>query len=947
MWRWQLLLRAEPALARVLGFLAHAEAVGLLVFALDASQPRLARALYVHPQLLLLGDDGKAFASVLHCAAAHGFARVVQWLLRHRATYFAVPRGHAELSGRAAVPLPGQLTTPRGRAMAWVLRNSSYQFPAAVMYEAARQGDLEVVQWLHAMTSYEAFRAMEYAGSRGHLELVMWLYHQFDWINTTDARAVRIYMVEPLRAPLDVVNWIAVFPQERHFREAFATRDGLLAPIFDHRDQQLPWPTDDSPMARDEEGNDALDRAFRAKRFLAIDAAATRGDLELIRRLDADLEVEWPCSAIAIDRAATAGHLEVVKYLHAMHSESGTSGAICSAAGNGFLEVAQWLRANRNDGCRSLVMDLAATNGHLDVLRWVEGQYPRFACSMTFLPSIAANGHMAVLQHLVEHQGMEVSTATIESAIASGNLALFKWVLEKAAPDKKEAVLLPLTAEKAASSGNIAIVAVVVDQLKLWSPRLLQFAAPTGNTELLAWIYDRHRASQASSGRVLELDRVDGKTMARCAQASKFEAIEWLLSRELVQPLFFAAHVQQLSGFNPRIDRFVQPTAPPLSSSPTEFPAFAWDLHVHETHYWAVQYIHLVAKYCPIELKGIEWLPMAAAQRSHLFLLQQLASIGHPGLYSERTYRTILKYSNSGKLMRWFNATSPRLIADGSVLAWAVRYRLFSYLSYLFLEFEHVAHMPLRKKWVVELVIMASCSTGHLDVLSWMCGSLEVVLNIPATELHSRLCGLPCWRDGVMAAAQFGHVEILAWVHNKFGVLLDSSPSGGVLAEVADTGAAYGHLNVLRWVRVRFPETNLTLSRRAVESAIARRHIDVLQWLVGDGYVMLRGVRKSTRAAVRALLQFETDGFVPCPMQPVFPPSMNIESPPSVEIDQPLLNHSRTGTMSVNAPTAVDRRGRYSATAVTARSGEVLWSRLNSNAGRSDRDRRLRRQSAR
>ncbi|POM78227.1 Hypothetical protein PHPALM_4260, partial [Phytophthora palmivora] len=113
------------------------------------------------------------------------------------------------------------------------------------MYEASRQGDQEVVQWLDSCCKYERYKAMEYAASAGRLEVVMWLYDQEkqDTDKAEDTGQVQnaVYMVQPLETKLQVLNWVAVFPKKKCFREAFASRTGLLADVYDQRDPLLPW----------------------------------------------------------------------------------------------------------------------------------------------------------------------------------------------------------------------------------------------------------------------------------------------------------------------------------------------------------------------------------------------------------------------------------------------------------------------------------------------------------------------------------------------------------------------------------------------------------------------------------------------------------------------------------------------------------------------------------
>ncbi|KAK1938914.1 putative ankyrin repeat protein [Phytophthora citrophthora] len=567
--RWRLLLSAEPALTSLVACLTSREAVCLLVFALDAQYEPLVRFLYAHPHLLSLGDACRRFTSVLHCAAAHGCAEVVQQLLRFRLSHRSLLKVEEQAKNEACEL---ENASDRAKILAWSARNTPYDFPAEVMYEAARQGDQEVEQWLDTCCKYERHRAMEYAASTGRLEVVMWLFEQEEKQEKTQEKDVVVYMVQPLESKLQVLNWVAVFPGKKCFREGFASRTGLLADVYDQRDPLLPW--DDA---------EALGTSLGRRRYRAIDTAAAQGQLAMVKKLHED--GRWPCTSLAMDMAAANGHLEVVKFLNENRREGGTAVGMCSAAGNGHLEVVQWLHENRSsDGCRSLVLDLAATNGHVNVLRWLVPRFPRFSCSPAFLPSVAAHGHIKTLQYLHKEMRMPLDQRTLEAAIGSGHLELVQYIADRIPVEQKH-TLSPTAAEKAAASGNVELLAFVVERLGLWSPQVLVAAATTGNVEMAEWIEKRtdnpsedeeeekeeivlvrERRDRAATSNVIDsmlaelsaasikrrssydnltsvgsarpLNIVDGSTLYRCASLGHFDMIEWLLQKKLASPGF-------------------------------------------------------------------------------------------------------------------------------------------------------------------------------------------------------------------------------------------------------------------------------------------------------------------------------------------------------------------------------------------------------------------------
>uniref|UniRef100_A0AAV1TJ69 Ankyrin repeat-containing domain n=1 Tax=Peronospora matthiolae TaxID=2874970 RepID=A0AAV1TJ69_9STRA len=581
--RWHRLLGTETALTSIVSCLSSREAVRLLVSALAVENETLVKFLYAHNQVLSLGDAHQRFTSVLHCAAAYGCAEVVQRLLRFQLSYRGLgKRENCGQKGQKRTRIwMAQKTSPQTKVLAWCVRNIEYEFPAEVMYEAARQGDQDVVKWLHCCCQYERYRAMEYAGSTGRLEVVMWLYEQGNSVQNTnktvddeedeggDDTLVAVHMVQPLETKLQVLNWVAVFPLQRCYREVFASRAGLLADVFDQRDPLLSW-TD----------ADALSTSLGRKRYRALDTAAAQGDLVMVKKLHED--GRWPCTSRAMDMAAANGHLDIVKFLHANRREGGTAVGMCSAAGNGHLEVVQWLYQHRSsDGCRSMVLDLAATNGHLEVLRWLAPRFPRFSCSPAFLSSVAAQGMIKTLQYLHREMRMPLDRRTLEAAIGSGHVELVKYIAARV-PIEMKSTLSCTAAEKAAASGNVELLAFVVEQLNVWSPQVLIAAACTGNVAMAKWIEKRmdkpsvgsedivlvrERRNRAVTSNAIDtmlpklsltlplerrvsfdscsitdcarpLDVVDGITLYRCAELCHFDMIEWLLQHRLAMPSF-------------------------------------------------------------------------------------------------------------------------------------------------------------------------------------------------------------------------------------------------------------------------------------------------------------------------------------------------------------------------------------------------------------------------
>lgn len=874
---------AEPAVETIVGFLEHAEAVCLLVCAIDARMHKLARFVFAHPHLLLLGDESKKHASVLHCAAAHGHVAVVQWVLRHRSMRLTRKRsGNGGVTGAggnctSASVRPFLYTTPdsedtvnspRLAAMAWVNRNVPYVFPAEVMYEAARQGDASVVAWLHTTCQYATYRAMEFAATRGRLKIAQWLYdHRESALPSVPTSEV--HMLVPLSTDntnkADVMNWIAVFVKGRYFREAFATRQGLFG-SYDQRDDGINW---NDPAARDFH--------FAHRRFKAIDLAASRGDLELIKKLHADGK-HWPCTALAMDGAARLGHLHVVKWLHKQRTEGCTSNAIAAAAGNGHFAVVQWLHAHRFEGCRSYAMDLTATHGHLQILQWLYIELPRFSCTQACLPCVAANNHQHVLRWLHEEKGFEFDVRTVEVAIANGHFELVQWLL-KQEPSLGEQITPPSVA-RAAKSGNAEMTQWLVTEKQLWSSRAVASAAATANFELVQWLYD------TSDGK--PNDPVDSTVFFDLAKKSEFELIEWLLSHELGQPIFaqsqreFAAlfgSARQPTGVNSNISKAL--TAPNSSF-------FAWDLHTKENPSWIAKYALLVLKYHPNFLMSVNSSPMLSAQRGVIEILQRLAASGHPEAFTKQTFQAMMTYTKAGDAAQWFLKATGFVFMDASVIEWATRFQLLGLLECVMTQMENVDERY--RAHACETVMRTACRQGHLDLLRWGLArfeSLPAAIADPALRRDTtkvrkyRQLKAALWRELSVDAAANGHMDVLEWIfisseRPRPSFILYNEAAH--FQQLADAAAENGHVRVLQWAERRAwgigALMKFRVSRAAVERVIANKHFDVVQWLVNRHHKndLIAEFDHELREAIAACLKREMEGFLPTGSAFVLPP---------------------------------------------------------------------------
>jgi len=154
--------------------------------------------------------------------------------------------------------------------------------------QAARSGQLAILQWLHANRSEGcSTRAMDWAASSGHVDVVRWLHEH------RSEGCTRLAMNDAARfGCLDVVRFL-----HEHRSEGWTKK--------------------------------------------AMDLACAGGHLAVVKYLHENRREG--CTGEAMRQAAANGHLEVVQWLHANRSEGHPGAALRNAARAGQIAVAAWL----------------------------------------------------------------------------------------------------------------------------------------------------------------------------------------------------------------------------------------------------------------------------------------------------------------------------------------------------------------------------------------------------------------------------------------------------------------------------------------------------------------------------------------------------------------------------------------------------------------------------
>lgn len=328
----------------------------------------------------------------LELAALHGHLHVVMWL--HEFRYYevrtfltlenAIRGGHLEVvqfillnvqvareswaqDARSAAVRHGKVDI-----LDWIdqfaLTNESdtsgkvYKPPKSAVFDAAKTGHLDVIEWLHDRGYYHddvdkkvcmSEIVVRGAVAGGHERILQWVHDVY----------AHVLDKHTLRKP------ICVDSAAHHGRES-------LLPFLGEYPKYYTFTT------------------------IGFDDAAANGHLQVVKWLRANTKT--PCTNGAMDRAATNGHLKVVRFLHNRRKEGCTKAAMDGAARNGHLEVVRFLFENRSEYCSSTgisetfhvdVLDFLRTNGQL---RNVPGEkWPSFE-------ETAKRGNLPMLQWLLQ-----------------------------------------------------------------------------------------------------------------------------------------------------------------------------------------------------------------------------------------------------------------------------------------------------------------------------------------------------------------------------------------------------------------------------------------------------------------------------------------------------------------------------------------------------------------
>lgn len=208
---------------------------------------------------------------------------------------------------------------------------------------------------------------------------------------------------------------LALPPNIQALSHVFHRINDLLVPI-----------TIDSAVYNDLHG---VIKAYKSSRLWTVGAmggAATRGRLDIVRRLF--VTRNEGCSSSAFIGVAGNNHLDVLRWLHTFFPENSRSTEELSvAAANGHLQIVQYLSPIVTEDEVGPAMEAAAVNGHVAV---VEALLPGPLDVKNILVAAASHGQVQVLQLLLERDNFIDAYSVLLEAAQFGSIRVMELVID-------------------------------------------------------------------------------------------------------------------------------------------------------------------------------------------------------------------------------------------------------------------------------------------------------------------------------------------------------------------------------------------------------------------------------------------------------------------------------------------------------------------------------------
>ncbi|ETL95245.1 hypothetical protein L917_06924 [Phytophthora nicotianae] len=341
----------------------------------------------------------------LERAALNGHLNVVKWLNNSR--YYEI---------RTFQSLENAIAGGHLEIVQYVMHTVEVAYTSwtqAALTAAVTYGQRRILQWLHDRASAEAalynrrFRfeidtnQLYRVAKEGHLDVLQWLHEHKYPVHCRRAHVVRGAAAGGHKV---IIEWMeqtfeSLTRQRHRIRVDGAAAFGDL--------QFVQW------------------LHYQGYRFTAhaMDDAAAGGFLPIVRWLHGNVEGS-KCTVAAMNRAAANGYLDVVEFLHQKRKEGCTTAAMDDAARHGHLEVVKFLYKYRGEYCTAM----AGESRSVAVLQFLK-DHKRLRSRLPNALDAATRGELQLLQWLYGHDRRHFGfEAVVETARENSHFHVLRWL---------------------------------------------------------------------------------------------------------------------------------------------------------------------------------------------------------------------------------------------------------------------------------------------------------------------------------------------------------------------------------------------------------------------------------------------------------------------------------------------------------------------------------------
>lgn len=317
-----------------------------------------------------------------------------------------------------------------------------------MIFDAAREGHMEVVQWLYQQGLQCSECIISYAAQGGQVEIVKWVHGQSKTL-------------EPTKSSWRPCTY-------KHSTWGSIDQAALFGSM-----ELVQWLHANRPSECSTE---------------AMNNAAWIGDIDMVQWLH--MNRSEGCTAEALRRAVAKGHFPIVQWLleHRPECSQSISTSIMDlAAEYGHLEIMMWLYENRSDGCSTNAIAKAAAGGHFEVVKFlvqneVEGDIS------SAINEAAMMGHLEIIKFLFECSSSVGGTTTaVNNAARHGHFDTVLWFYRNRRQD-----ITQETISEATKYGHVQIVRFLHDHCGLvYTDAALAMAGRRNHFAMLEWATTR------------------------------------------------------------------------------------------------------------------------------------------------------------------------------------------------------------------------------------------------------------------------------------------------------------------------------------------------------------------------------------------------------------------------------------------------------------------------